>query len=172
MLIEIPDYADYENLTIQVYNDNMWKYGVPSDLQQIPVVSETTTVHSLYSPLRKIERSDILYGRRGNKIFRIKFNSRRRQYRNGRVCDFRRQLRLFPVARPNVDNQRGLSVSIKKNKPDGLVFFALSRKIEIRRYVIDAHFHELFHILDAIYRPHAYLSASAMGEINDIFTRR
>ena len=54
MVIEIPDYADYENLTIQVYNDNMWKYGVPSDLQQIPVVSETTTVHALYSPYGKL----------------------------------------------------------------------------------------------------------------------
>lgn len=79
-------------------------------------------------PLRKIERSDILYGRRGNKIFRIKFNSRRRQYRNGRVCDFRRQLRLFPVARPNVDNQRGLSVSIKKKQARRACFFCAKPK--------------------------------------------
>lgn len=52
--VNIPDYADYEDLTIQVYNDNMFKYGVPSGMRQIPVESETTTIEALYSPYGKL----------------------------------------------------------------------------------------------------------------------
>lgn len=73
VVIEIPDYADYENLTIQVYNDNMWKYGVPSDLQQIPVVSEITTVHSLYSPYGKL--SVLIYYTEGEETKFFELNS-------------------------------------------------------------------------------------------------
>ncbi len=48
--VNIPDWADYEGLTIQVSNDTMWKYGLSADIYTVEVTGETTVIEAEYLP--------------------------------------------------------------------------------------------------------------------------